>query len=67
MLQSSYYEKENGETSKKLLFWIQIAQKGVIMGHSQNEKLFWAEITKAEHHLSETFLRYYRFWLSHDS
>ena len=39
-----------------MVFWAQFAQKGVIIGHTQNEKQsFWAEITKTDHQLSETF------------
>ena len=30
-------------------------KKNVIMGHAQNEKFFFTEITKADHNLSETF------------
>ena len=43
-------------SSLKLFFWDQFAQKGVIMGHAQNEtQFFLAAITKANHQLSETF------------
>ena len=39
-----------------MLFWDQFAQKGVSMGHTQNNKQFFvAEITEADHQLSETF------------
>ena len=39
-----------------MFYWAQFAQKGVIMGHTQNGKQFFlAEITKADHQLSEIF------------
>ena len=50
-------EKKVGKTSYKLFFEPNLHKKGLIKGHAQNKKnpFFLAEMTKADHHLSETF------------
>ena len=49
-------KKKKGKTSKKLLFWAQFAQKSGHYGPRPKWKtIFWAEITKADRQLSETF------------
>ena len=38
-----------------MFFGPNFQKKGVIMGYAQIEELFFPEITKADHNLSETF------------
>ena len=56
MLKFISSEKELVKPLKNCLFGTNLHKKRVIMGHAQNEKQFFlAEITKADHQLSETF------------
>ena len=56
MLQSISSEKKLVKPLKNYFFG-PICKKGVIIGHTQNEKQFFSvEITKADHQLSETFI-----------
>ena len=56
MLQSSSSELKLVKPVKNRFFGPNLHRKGVIMDHSQDGKNFWgAEITKADHQLSESF------------
>ena len=46
MQQSSNFEKKIGETSEKIASLGRTCKKGVIMGHAQNNKLFWQKEQK---------------------
>ena len=56
MLQSSSSEKKLVKPLKNCFFGPNLHRKGVIMGYAQDgKKFFLAEITKADHQLSESF------------
>ena len=56
MLKSSSSEKKLVKPLKNCFFGPNLHRKGVIMGHTQDEKkAFLTEITKADHQLSEFF------------
>ena len=56
MLQSRSSEKEFGKTLKNRFFGPNLHRKEVIMGHAQDGNFFFlAQITKADHQLSESF------------
>ena len=56
MLQSRSSEIKLVKTLKNCFFGPNLHRKEVIMGHAQDEKKFFlAEITKADHQLSENF------------
>ena len=62
-------KKKKSKTFKKLLLWAQLAKKGVIMCHIQNEKHFFARNNKStDHQPSETDIiyisKYHMVWLS---
>ena len=47
--------KKIGKTFNNYHFFTHLHKKGVTMGHTQNTKTFFAEITKPDHKLSKTF------------
>ena len=47
--------KKVGKTSQKLFFGPNLHRKEVIMGHTQDGNFFLADVTKADHQLSESF------------
>ena len=56
MLQSRSSEKKNGETRKNCCCMAEfLKKKRVCMGHAQNEKQFFEEITKADNKHSKIF------------
>ena len=56
MLQSRSSEKKLVKPLKNCFFGLNLHRKEVIMGHAQDKKKFFlAEITKADHQLSENF------------
>ena len=55
MLQSSSSEKELVKSLKNCFFRPNLHRKGVIIGHALDGFFFLAEITKADHQLSESF------------
>ena len=56
MLQSRSFEKKLVKPLKNCFFGPNLHRKGVIMGYAQDgKKFFLAEITKADHQLSESF------------
>ena len=56
MLKSSSSEKKLVKPLKNCFFGPNLHRQGVIMDHAQDEKIFFlVEITKADHHLSESF------------
>ena len=62
MLQSSSSEKKLLKTPKNCFFGPNLHRKGVIMGHAQGGKKVLAEITEADHQLSEfIFSKYHMF------
>ena len=51
-----YFQKKLVKSLKFFFFGTNLHKKGVIMGHTQNEKQFFlAEVTKVDHQLSEMF------------
>ena len=52
-----------------VIFGPNLHKRGFGMGHTQNKKTFFSEVTKADHKLSKTFYlpKYHMFWLSYES